>query len=172
MESSHQVVRGHRTPHAYYTSLASLEEHLFRKVDSLVVVMKHLPLSAHDGNGFRDYRSRLHVVDRSVSGQKLSPIIVEISRWAKEALPQAEVGDVAILHDFHVSMRRRRLVLISGPTSSWAVIHGVSEVTMSGPPLEYGQAELNLTESLHHWWQCGADQFRVEEAKLESPEDD
>ena len=153
---SHQAVRGHRTPHAYYISLAGLKEHLFRKVDVLGVVVSQVSLSPRDGHGFGDSRSRLHIVDRSISSEHLSLIIVEVRRWAEEALPQTGVGDVVILHEFRVVMQHRQPVLTSGPTSSWAVINRVRGVSMSGPPLEHGQTELNLAESLHQWWSCGA----------------
>lgn len=176
---------GTTTPLAYYAHLSSLHEHFGQTVDTLAVCAVSSSPPERSKSGPKDFHTALHIADTSLSSEDHTTVTVQVFRHAKEALPKANEGDVVILRNFKVQTAKRKIMLLSTETSSWAVFEAKSDSTMSwsdvvisGPPLEYGPAETSRVKLLFSWWnKSGKQQFfpdtstqNAEENRTSSPE--
>ncbi|KAJ9617009.1 hypothetical protein H2200_000730 [Cladophialophora chaetospira] len=158
---------GTTTPLAYYAHLSSLDEHYGNVVDILAVCAESSTKPERAKSGPKDYDTTLRLADPSLASDEHGAIPVQIFRHAKSALPTATGGDVVILRNFKVQTIKRRFMLLSTESSSWAVFKAKpgstlswSDVVISGPPIEYGPAETSRVKLLFSWWNSnGKQQF-------------
>ena len=156
------LTKGLHTPLGYFTTLASLPSYFNQQVDVLAVATANSTSPKRASAGPRDHHTTLHTTDASL---KTSSTSVNIFRPSKTALPALEKGDVVLLRDFKVQRRRGSMELLSTESSAWAIFHALSEVqtgatsivkdevTISGPPVEFGEAELRRSRDLMTWWE-------------------
>ncbi|KAI9798671.1 MAG: hypothetical protein M1833_004660 [Piccolia ochrophora] len=155
------------TPTAYYPPLPSLGSHFSTPVSILSLVVSATP-TARASTGPRDHHLTLRVADPASSP---TTVAVQLFRPYKAALPAVRQGDVILLRDVLVRSMKRRVGLVSGGSSGWAVWKGKaqkdgetnedgvldhadpeSEVQVNGPPVEYGPEEIAAVERLWKWW--------------------
>jgi hypothetical protein len=116
---------GLSTAHAYFTSLASLSQHVNPSsqqsgtVDILAVVTDITKEPQRSKGGPRDYYTVCRVTDPSMSAS--ADVLVEVFRPWKAVLPAADVGDVVLLRAFIVKSKKRQAYLLSTDTSAWCV---------------------------------------------------
>jgi hypothetical protein len=116
---------GLSTAHAYFTSLASLSQHLNPSsqqagtLDILAVVTDFTKEPERAKRGPRDYYTIFRVADLSMPAS--TDVRVEVYRPWKAVLPAADVGDVVLLRAFIVKSKERQAYLLSTETSSWCV---------------------------------------------------
>ena len=116
---------GLSTAHAYFTSLASLSQHVNPSsqqagtVDVLAVVTDFTKEPERAKGGPRDYYTICRVTDPSMPTS--TDVRVEVYRPWKAVLPAAEVGDVVLLRSFVVKSKDRQAYLLSTDTSAWCV---------------------------------------------------
>ncbi|KAL1586437.1 hypothetical protein WHR41_05189 [Cladosporium halotolerans] len=171
---------GLSTPHAYFTPLSALPQHLNpstpQTLDVLAVVTTAPKPPERAKAGPRDYFTSFRVADPSLPLQQpASSVRVEVFRPWKAVLPAAEAGDVVLLRAFAVKSRKRRAFLLSCDASAWCVwrfgevggaveeeeekIRRRSSVSgaevreeVKGPPVEFGEAERERAGVLRGWW--------------------
>lgn len=172
---------GLSTPHAYFTPLSTLPQHLNpstpQTIDILAVVTTAPKTPERAKAGPRDYFTSFRVADPSLPLlQPASSVRVEVFRPWKAVLPAAEAGDVVLLRAFAVKSRKRRAFLLSCDASAWCVWRfgevGVGEEEeeegkrrrmssvsgaevreeVKGPPVEFGEAERERARVLRGWW--------------------
>lgn len=118
-------VSGISTAHGYFTSLASLDQHLNPSsqqagaVDVLAVVTDFTKDPERAKGGPRDYYTVFKITDESLSDS--SGVRVEVFRPWKAVLPAADVGDVVLLRAFVVKSKKRQPFLMSTDASGWCV---------------------------------------------------
>ena len=120
---------GLSTPHAYFTPLSALPQHLNpstpQTIDILAVVTTAPKTPERAKAGPRDYFTSFRVADPSLPLQQQqqppSSVRVEVFRPWKAVLPAAEAGDVVLLRAFAVRSRKRRAFLLSCDASAWCV---------------------------------------------------
>jgi hypothetical protein len=116
---------GLSTAHAYFTSLASLGQHVnpsshqTASVDVLAVVTDFTKEPERAKGGPRDYYTVCRVTDPTISAS--ADVRVEVFRPWKAVLPAADVGDVVLLRAFVVKSKKRQAYLLSTDTSAWCV---------------------------------------------------
>lgn len=116
---------GVSTAHAYFTSLASLDQHVNASsqragsVDILAVVSDFTKEPVRAKGGPKDYYTIFRVTDTSMPSAK--SVRVEVYRPWKAVLPVAEVGDVVLLRAFVVKSKKRQAYLLSTDASAWCV---------------------------------------------------
>lgn len=116
---------GISTAHGYFTSLASLDQHLNPSsqqagaVDVLAVVTDFTKDPERAKGGPRDYYTVFKITDQNMSAN--SDVRVEVFRPWKAVLPAADVGDVVLLRAFVVKSKKRQPFLLSTDTSGWCV---------------------------------------------------
>jgi hypothetical protein len=116
---------GLSTAHAYFTSLASLGQHVnpsspqTASVDVLAVVTDFTKEPERAKGGPRDYYTVCRVTDPTISAS--ADVRVEVFRPWKAVLPAADVGDVVLLRAFFVKSKKRQAYLLSTDTSAWCV---------------------------------------------------
>lgn len=145
------------TPLAYYTNLSFLHDHFGQLLDIIAVCSTSSTKPERAKSGPKDYHTSLHLVDPSCGPNHIPRVLAQVFRPVKKALPVAQAGDIVVLHNFKVHTTKRNFALLSGDTSSWAVISCNSnsselEIVTSGPPLEQGSAEAAYASSLSRWW--------------------
>lgn len=157
---------GTTTSFAYYPDLNSLHEHFGQLVDIIAVCTEDSPEPERAKSGPKDYHTTLRLCDSSLDSKGRTAVPGQIFRPVKQALPSTRRGDVVILRSFKVQTLKRKVVLISTDTSSWAVFRtslspksaAWSEVVVSGPPIEYGLAETEHAKTLLHWWRASGEE--------------
>lgn len=116
---------GLSTAHAYFTSLASLDQHVNPSsqqagtIDVLAVVTDFTKEPERAKGGPRDYYTIFRVTDPNMPAS--TDVRVEVYRPWKAVLPAADVGDVVLLRAFVVKSKKRQAYLFSTDTSSWCV---------------------------------------------------
>jgi len=116
---------GLSTAHAYFTSLASLNQHVnpssqqANTVDILAVVTDFTKDPERSKRGPRDYYTICRVTDPSMPTSE--DVRVEVYRPWKAVLPAADIGDVVLLRAFIVKSKERQAYLLSTDTSAWCV---------------------------------------------------
>ena len=116
---------GVSTAHAYFTSLASLSQHVNASsqqagtVDVLAVVTDFTKEPERAKGGPKDYYTICRVTDTSMTSAK--SVRVEVYRPWKAVLPAADVGDVILLRAFVVKSKKRQAYLLSTDASAWCV---------------------------------------------------
>ncbi|KAN0080836.1 hypothetical protein V8E54_004040 [Elaphomyces granulatus] len=129
--------------------LSSLNDHFNTSVDTIsLVVDVSQPLRATSGP--RDYYLTLYVTDPSMAGTTLP---AQIFRQQKNLLPSAAEGDVILLRNVKVQSFNHSMMLVSTNSSSWAVFCAKhDDVSVNGPPVEYGPEECDYVLSLKTWY--------------------
>ncbi|KIW13548.1 hypothetical protein PV08_08736 [Exophiala spinifera] len=150
------LATGVTTQHAYYPSLASLEEHFNHLVDVIGVCVDDSFQPERAKSGPKEYYTTLRLADSSC---KQDAVNVRVFRPVKTALPSTRRGDVVLLRDFKTQTSDRKFMLLSTDTSSWAVFastegktSGRFDVVITGPPVEYGSTEEDYVALLRSWW--------------------
>ncbi|KIX09833.1 uncharacterized protein Z518_00914 [Rhinocladiella mackenziei CBS 650.93] len=172
--------RGRTTSLAYYPSLATLHEHFGQLVDIQAVCTEQSSEPERSKSGPKDYHTTLRLADSSLDSGRSKIISAQIFRPVKDALPITKRGDVVILRNFKVQTAKRKFMLLSADTSSWAVfqsdVNGPkfwSDVIVSGPPIEYGPDEMAGANVLVRWWQTnGKKQCPTSSQAKEKSKDD
>ncbi|KAI5309234.1 hypothetical protein KEM55_003733, partial [Ascosphaera atra] len=149
-------VEGFRSKFAYYSPLATLAHSFGSTIDTMAVVLHSTDIEKA-GKGPRDHYVTLEVTEPSMSGISVP---VQCFRHSKESLPVASRGDVILLRTFKVRTMDHTLVLTSCDSSAWAVFKQgggeneseVAHVQLNGPPVEYGEEELNHAAQLRDWF--------------------
>jgi hypothetical protein len=123
--TSKRRASGLSTAHAYFTSLASLSQHVNPSsqqagtVDVLAIVTDFTKEPERAKGGPRDYYTIFRVTDDSMSSS--ADVRVEVFRPWKAVLPAADVGDVVLLRAFVVKSKKRQPYLLSTDSSAWCV---------------------------------------------------
>ena len=172
---------GLTTALSYYTPLSLLSDHFSRPVDVMVASTAVSTDAQKARTGPRDYHTTLHLADSSLVGS--TTITMQAFRPLKTALPRVQRGDVILLRNVKVQSRKRKCLLLSTESSSWAVFslhndsgseQGKIEAKVAGPPVEYGLEEVDYALWLKAWWNSeGADrhpQLQQNEGKDKQPE--
>ena len=151
-------VHGIRTPISYYTPLAALTQHRTRSVDVLGLCVA-ATLAARAPRGPRDHHQTLFLLDPSVlattsASKDPDMVSAQVFRPHRAALPAPAPGAVVLLRDFSAVARGGKFGLVTGEGSAWAVFAPGSgaEAVVRGPPVEYGEEELELVRALRDWW--------------------
>jgi hypothetical protein len=116
---------GLSTAHAYFTSLASISQHVnpysqqAGTVDVLAVVTDFTKEPKRAKGGPRDYYTIFRVTDANMSSS--TDVRVEVFRPWKAVLPAADIGDVVLLRAFVVKSKKRQPYLLSTDSSAWCV---------------------------------------------------
>jgi hypothetical protein len=123
--TSKRRASGLSTAHAYFTSLASLSQHVNPSsqqagtVDVLAIVTDFTKEPERAKGGPRDYYTIFRVTDANMSSS--ADVRVEVFRPWKAVLPAADVGDVVLLRAFVVKSKKRQPYLLSTDSSAWCV---------------------------------------------------
>jgi hypothetical protein len=123
--TSRRRASGLSTAHAYFTSLASLSQHVnpasqqAGSVDVLAIVTDFTKEPERAKGGPRDYYTIFRVTDPSMPSS--ADVRVEVFRPWKAVLPAADVGDVVLLRAFVVKSKQRQPYLLSTDSSAWCV---------------------------------------------------
>lgn len=166
----HSLTKGYRTTEAFFPTLSSLFSYFNQTVDVIVMATSQSTSPKRAPSGPRDHYITLHVTDPTLHGTTTS---VQIFRPYKSALPSIGKGEVVLLRSFRVQSRNRKMELLSTESSGWAVFHSPGNdedegefdpnkgrVTITGPPVEFGQEEVSRGDDLATWWQEeGSGQF-------------
>jgi hypothetical protein len=141
-----------RTQLTEFTSLKLVRYHLTKKLDVLAVVTSTPAEPERAKGGPRHYQFTFNVTDQSIAPTAVTEI--KVRRPYKDALPVVKVGDRILLRQFEVtSSKNRGFTLVSTDTSSWAIFTGVGDrVDVRGPPVEYGDGELEHIAGLRAWY--------------------
>ena len=140
---------GLRTAHGYFSPLASLS-HCFSSIVDVFAVSVHCTDLSRSTKGPLDYFLTLHITDASIAPNSST---VQIFRPRQEALPRVQSGDVVLLRAFKVQSFKRKIGLLSSAESAWVVWQkGAGQADVKGPPVEFGDAELERVQLLKKWW--------------------
>lgn len=126
-----------------------------------IVTRQKAPSQAKAGQ--RDWMLNIRIVDRSA----LKGIGVVISRPNRRALPDLSVPEddadgvtAILLRNFRIQSHKRNFLAVSTRTSSWAVWKRLPaketdakvKAEVSGPPVEYGDEEVEYVHALGRWF--------------------
>lgn len=148
---------GITTSLSYFPHMTSLQEHFGQVVDVIAVCTDASASVERSKTGPKDYYTSLYLADVSLDAEEHPSVVAQVFRPVKSSLPIARRGDVVLLRNFKVQTSRRQAMLLSTDTSSWAVFQTADpdllDVTVSGPPIEYGLAETEHVRLVVGWWE-------------------
>ena len=153
---------GLTTPLGYYPPLSTLTQppslrtlKSNRTVDVIGIIRSSSPLSKTKGV---DYILPLHIVDPSTPpDQGLSVVLFRPYQSALPEEAQIKPGSVIILTDMKVQSYQHKGQIRTTESSGW-ILWPVgedgreSDVVDSGPPVEFGEEEVEMVHLLRRWW--------------------
>jgi hypothetical protein len=161
---------GTTTSLSYFPHLASLEEHYGQLVDIMAINTSASSPVQKAKSGPKDNFTTLHLTDPSLSTDNTIALTARIFRPRKTALPLTNKGDVILLRDIKVQSKDHNPFLLSTETSAWAVFSprlNTFQITIAGPPVEYGYKEIAHCESLVQWWKTHEENHPEAESERE-----
>ena len=150
---------GLTTPSSYYPPLATVDEFFAANIDVLAICTVDVKEPQRAKTGAKDYHCTYQIVDPSLASRE--EVVAQIFRPYKTALPRASRGSVVLFRNMKVQSQKRKCMLLSTESSSWAVFshpeHTYTKasmlgVTITGPPIEYGPSERLGAIDLMQWW--------------------
>ncbi|KAK5101086.1 hypothetical protein LTS08_004692 [Lithohypha guttulata] len=173
--------RGASTHHTYFANLSSLRDHFNQFVDVLAISVEDTYAPERAKAGPKDYFTTFHLADSSLNSDGNSTIQVQIFRPRRNVIPILRRGDVMLMRNFKVQSQSHKMSLLSHDSSAWAVFHLEAatddqasriSVTVSGPPVEFGDAEEKLVNEIFEWWARDGQSLFSERPASEQPPTD
>ena len=150
---------GLTTASSYYPPLATVDEFFAATIDVLAICTTDVKEPQRAKTGPKDYHCTYQIVDPSLASREV--VVAQVFRPYKTALPRVSRGSVVLLRNMKVQSQKRKCMLLSTESSSWAVFthpeHSYTKasmlgITIAGPPIEYGPSERLGAIDLMQWW--------------------